>query len=136
MRDRSGRLRQSVTHAEVDDMRRELEGVRAEISRLKLLLEERMRHAFNLESKLTGLTVDGSVIRRAPHGLVRDAIIDALSERPEGLMLNEIKEQVQSRNPGIMHPRTPSMVLDRLRKEGAVSRAGRRWILHSKQGAG
>jgi DNA-binding transcriptional ArsR family regulator len=78
------------------------------------------------------LKVEGLRVRRAPHGLVRDAIIDALSEHLEGLMLRDLSEQVRQRVPGEMHPRTPSMALDRLRKEGIVSRSGRRWILQSR----
>ena len=121
--------KQYFTHAEVEEMRRTLDRLEGEIDHLKRRVDDRSREANALRKKLSKLEPDGVRFRRARHGSVRDLILQILTEQPSGLPLSELVELIGARFAGQMHPRTPSMVLDRLRREGIVHQSGRLWLL-------
>lgn len=123
------RGQEAFSSAEVDDLCRKLESVRREITRLEKELREHRAQATEIAETLSSLRAEGLHFRRTPYGSVRDNILKLLEEQPIGLPLAELSELLRERAGAGVHSRTPSNVLNRLKKEGIVERAGRRWKL-------
>lgn len=124
---RSGK--EAFSLAEVDDLRRELEWLKHEFTRLENELRERRARAAEIEDTLGSLRLEGLRFTRTPYGSVRDNVLRALEEHPVGLTLAELVDWLRARGSAGVHSRTPSNVLNRLKKDGMVERVGRRWRL-------
>lgn len=117
------------TPAEVFELEKELATLIVELSHLKAQLEARSIRLEAIKKVLSGLTLKGLAFERAPHGGVRESIVEILEHHEQGLPLNDLAALLRRRFAGSMHPRTPSSVLNRLKKDKIVERVGRRWKL-------
>lgn len=121
--------RRSSILAEIDKTQSQIDLLAERIRFLKASLADCDAAARVLEVKIPELKDQGGTqTRSSGHGQFREQVIEILKAAyPNKLKAAEVGRQAEARLGSHVHPKTPSMTLTRLGKEGIVGRQGRLW---------
>ncbi len=122
-------VRRAMAQAEISKAGQQIALIRKRMDFLRATLAD----CDAAERLLTGPLVESlpepeGMIDKLPHGRLRQEILHILKlAYPEMLTVSEVSEQLSVRVGARFHEKSPSMTLTRLRKDGLVALAGRRW---------